>query len=124
MNNLLTDIDLAPKEGFRGFGPLGLEGQESFMSDVNFAKFISTAIGVISIVGILWFVFILMLGAIGTMTAGSDKQALENSRKRILNGLIGLVVLVAGLFIMRLVGLILGIENILNPVYLIDIITK
>ena len=124
MNKLLTEINLAPEGGFKGFGPLGLEGQESYMSDTIFSKFISTAIGIISIVGILWFIFILILGGIGIMTAGSDKQALENARKRIFNGLVGLIVVVAGLFIIKLVGMILGIENILNPTYLIDLITK
>lgn len=124
MNKLLTDINLAPDGGFKGFGPLGLEGENSFNSDVIFSKFISTTIGIISIVGILWFIFILILGGIGIMTAGSDKQALENARKRIINGLIGLVVIVSGLFIIRLVGMILGIDNILNPVYLINLITQ
>jgi len=124
MNKLLSDIDLAPPGGFRGFGNLGLEGQESFMADTVFAKFISTAIGLISIIGIIWFTFILIMGGIGIMTSGSDKQSLENARKRIMNGLVGLVVIIAGLFLIRLIGMILGIENILNPAYLIDIITK
>ena len=122
MKKYLTDIELAP-DGLKGFGPLGLEGESTFNAGTIFNKVLSTAIGVISVIGIIWFTFILITGGIAIMTAGGDKQAVENARKRITNGLVGLTVVVIGIFLIRLIGMLLGIEDILNPAYLFDIIT-
>ena len=105
----------------KGFGPLGNpEG-----SGINlFSKFISTTIGLMTIVAIIWFTFILISGAIGMMGAGGDKQAMESARKRITSGLIGLVVVIAAIFILDLVGTLFGIPNILNIGELFGQITK
>ena len=105
----------------KGFGPLGNpEG-----SGINlFSRFISTTIGLMTIVAIIWFAFVLISGAIGMMGAGGDKQATESARKRITSGLIGLVVVIAALFILDLVGTIFGIPNILNIGELFEQITQ
>ena len=105
----------------KGFGPLGNpEG-----SGINlFSRFISTTIGLMTIVAIIWFAFVLISGAIGMMGAGGDKQAMESARKRITSGLIGLVVVIAALFILDLVGTIFGIPNILNIGELFEQITQ
>lgn len=101
---------------FEGIGPLGLEGSTGPSSaGTIFNKFISGAIGIITIVGAVWFIITLISGAVGIMTAGSDKNAVEAAKKRIVNGLIGLVVLIAGVFILDLVGNILGFPDLLNP---------
>lgn len=105
---------------FEGIGPLGLEGAEAETAGQVFNKIISGAIGLITIVGIIWFVITLITGAVGIMTAGSDKNALEGAKKRIVNGLIGLVILVAGIFIVGLIGRIFGISNILDPASFIE----
>lgn len=111
-----NDIKLSPEGGFRGFGLLGLEGSLSAESaGAIFNKFISTAIGTMTIVGFIWFVFTLFIGAYGIMTSGGDKQALETARKKITTGLIGIVLIVSAVFVFQLVGYILGIPNILNP---------
>jgi len=113
MMNKLTQIDLYNGEGYRGFGPLGLEGGTGSAIS-TFGNFISTIIGVITVVAIIWFVFTLFLGALGLITSGGDKTAAESSRKKIFNGLIGLVVVIAGIFIIDLAGNIFGIPNILD----------
>lgn len=109
--NKLTQIKLAPEGGFKGFGPLG---NPEGTGIATFSKFISSTIGLLTIIAIIWFVFVLISGAIGMIGAGGDKATLESSRKRITSGLTGLVVVVAGLFILDLVGNIIGIPNILN----------
>ena len=105
----------------KGFGPLGNpEG-----SGINlFSRFISTTIGLMTIVAIIWFAFVLISGAIGMMGAGGDKQTMESARKRITSGLIGLVVVIAALFILYLVGTLFGIPNILNIGELFEQITQ
>jgi hypothetical protein len=108
----LAQIKLYKGESLSGYGTLG-EGQGEG-SVGTFTKFISSAVGLITIIGIIWFVFILVTGAIGIISAGGDKQALETARKKITTGIIGLVIIIAALFIIDLFGYLIGIENILD----------
>lgn len=49
------------------------------------------------------------------ISSGGDKNALESARKRIFNALIGLAVVVASIFLIEIVGKIIGVDLILNP---------
>lgn len=114
MNNLLAaDIQLAPPGGFKGFGKLGLQGELSTNADLVFTKFISSAIGVMTIIAFIWFIFIFFIGAIGIISSGGDKQALESARKKITSGIVGIVVVIAAIFVIKLIGYLIGVD-ILN----------
>jgi hypothetical protein len=114
--NILADIQLAPKP-FEGFGPLGLD--ESQSAPAVFTKFISSAIGLMTIIAIIWFVLLMIMGAIGIISSGGDKAALESARKRITTGVIGFVVVIAAIFVVQLIGRLIGIPDILDlPVLL------
>lgn len=123
--NYLADTKLfGDYQGFRGIGPLGLQGVPSILtitSITTFVSFLSSVIGLLTIIGIIWFVILLVTGAIGIMTAGGDKGKMESARTSITNGLVGLVLLVAGLFILSLVGKIFGFDilNILGLFFLV-----
>lgn len=106
MSNLSQKLDFGT---LRGFGKLGLEGEEPSGALGIFSGFISSTIGLMTIIAIIWFTFVLITGAIGMMGAGGDKQAMESARKRITSGLIGLVVVIAAIFILDLVGSLFGI---------------
>lgn len=110
MRNFLAQVDLAPKGGFKGIGPLGLEEKEATDALGVFTQFISAAIGLMTIIAIIWFIFVLISGAIAIISAGGDKATLESSRKRITSAIVGLVVVVAGIFIIDLIGTLIGIE--------------
>ena len=121
--NKLTQIDLFEDDGFSGFGKLGLETESAFNADLVFTQFISSAIGLITIVAIIWFVFTLLTGAMGFISSGGDKTAIEGARKKITNGLIGLVVVILGIFLIKFAGYILGIPDILNFTSMFSILT-
>jgi uncharacterized RDD family membrane protein YckC len=106
----LAQIDLFPEGGFQGLGTGPLSGPQGEGSVNVFANIISTAIGVMTIVAIIWFVFLLIGGAIGIMTAGGDKTAAEGARKRITSGIIGLVIVIAAIFILSLLGFLFEID--------------
>jgi len=114
MKNLLADLQIAPNNGFSGFGKLGLQGGTASNADTIFTNFISSTIGVLTIIAIIWFVFIFIGGAIGYMSSGGDKAAVESARKRIINGVIGLVVVIIAIFVIKLIGYLIGIPDILN----------
>src|SRR5260221_7705808 len=114
VKNLIA-LDLGP--GFTGFGPLGNSGSNA---PQQFNDTLSKIIGVITVVGFVWFTFMIIIGAIRIIGSGGDKGALEGARKQITTGIIGVVVLVAAIFIVRLIGYILGVDNILNPTTIIQ----
>jgi hypothetical protein len=113
MRNLIAEINLSPNGGFSGFGPLGLQNGEDAPNIFN--SFISGAIGIMTIVAAIWFIFLFISGAIAIMGAGGDKQAMETARKRIANGIIGLAVVVAAIFLIEIIQTIFGFNYILNP---------
>lgn len=91
-----------------GLGPLGLEqGQDGV---TVFAKFISTSIGLITVIAIIWFVFVFISGTLSIITSAGDKGSNEAAKKRISSGIIGLVVTLLGILIIRLIGMIFGLD--------------
>lgn len=115
MRNLSADIPIAPDGGFTGFGKLGLEGNAAPASALlTFKDFISSIIGVMSIVAIIWFIFTFIAGAISYLSSGGDKTAIESARKRIVNGLVGLVLVIISIYVIKFVGFLIGIPDILN----------
>jgi hypothetical protein len=111
-------IPLSPEGGFKGFGNLGLAGESDAPSIFN--AFISGVIGLLTIIAIIWLIFLLITGAYGVMSAGGDKAALETARKRLTTAIVGFVIVVAAIFIIRLIGELLGLKDILNPTLLLE----
>lgn len=118
----IADLPIFPpsKPGFRGFGTLGLDQVTS--SDPNtvasegiriFAVVLSSAVGIITFIGILWFVFNTTLGAVGLITGAGDKNKIAESRSKIIMGLVGLVVTISAIFLIQLFGILMGI-NVLD----------
>lgn len=125
MNKLAqSSIDFYPNNGLRGIGNYGLDNATGDAAPTLFTTLLSTIIGVITIVAFIWFVFILITGALGIMGAGADKGALEGAKKKLTTGLIGLLVIVSGMFIAQIIGTFLGIDNFLSPTDLINQITQ
>ena len=114
MKNLITDISVGPLEGV---GPLGKPGANA--GDL-FSSTISKIIGVMTVVAFIWFTFQIVFGAIRIVASGGDKAAVEGARKQITTGIIGVVVVVAAIFIVSLIGTIIGIGSILNPTCIIS----
>lgn len=112
MKNLVANIPLYDTNPLSGYGPLGIPGNTP--GDL-FNKFFSSVIGIISIIAFIWFMFIIIIGAIGIMTAGGDKNAVSNNAKKITNGIIGIIILISALFLVQLIGKLLGIDFLLNP---------
>ena len=120
MKRLLSQTAAPLGEPLKGIGKLGLENEDPSNAPSIFNNIISMAIGVITIVAFIYFIFKLITGAIGIISAGSDKNALTNAKNNIVMGIIGVVIIVAAVFLADLIGNILGIENLLNPAALLE----
>lgn len=80
---------------------------------LTLANLISTVIGLLTVIAALYFMFMIITGAIGIISSGGDKGKYEDARNKITTGAIGFVVVVAAMFIVGLIGIILDIP-ILN----------
>lgn len=74
-----------------------------------FQSFIPNLITLGLIIGVIFFLFILIIGAIQWISSGGDKNALEGARSKITNAIVGIVVLFAVFAVLKLVGDFLGI---------------
>jgi hypothetical protein len=121
MKNLLSQVSFGT---FKGIGSGNLSNSTGGIATL--ASFITSVIGVMTIVAVIWFIFVFITGAIGIIAAGGDKGALENARKRITTGLIGLVVVIIATFVIDLIGYLLGFPSngILNIVNLFNTLPK
>lgn len=98
-----------------GTGPLGLEGQAGTSISDLLNRVITILVGIFTIVASIYFLFQLISGAYIWIGAGGDKVAIENARKKILNGFIGLAVVIAAVFLLDFLGEVLGIPYLTSP---------
>jgi len=75
-----------------------------------FARFISNIIGIMTIIAFIWFLFSFLSGAISWLSSSGDKNKLQEAQKKITSALVGLVIVIAAIFIVKLVEIILSIK--------------
>ncbi|OQA93689.1 MAG: hypothetical protein BWY24_00285 [Microgenomates group bacterium ADurb.Bin219] len=102
-----------------GLGPLGENFKNLIGTNITLPldllnRIISIGIGLITLFAFLYFILQFFTAALKWITAGGDQKSIEGAQKQITNSLIGLVIVVSAIFIIELVGMVLGIE-LLNP---------
>lgn len=80
----------------------------------NLESFLSTLIGIITVVGSLFFIVNFLLAALSWITAGGDSGKISSARDKMVQSAVGLIVVVGGYAIVGLIGTIVGL-NILHP---------
>ena len=112
MLEILTSIGT-----FEGIGRLGevssFAGSEEAATSL-FTRLVSIIIGVISVVAGLYFVIQFILGAFSWISSGGDKAKVQEAQRKITNAVIGLAVVLISIFLIDLIGSLLGM-NILSP---------
>lgn len=79
----------------------------------NTEQIISTILGILTILGGIFFIIYFFAAAIMWVTSGSDSGKLTKARDQMIQGVLGLVILVTSYIIIGIVGEILGF-NILD----------
>lgn len=82
----------------------------------------SNVIGFLTIIGALFFIVYFFIGALEWISSAGDSGKLSNARNRMIHGILGLIIIVAGYAIIGLLGDLIGID-ILNPALLLEQIT-
>lgn len=106
-------IDLyqeAADQGLSGTGAVDAANPE-----IGFGAFISGLLGAIMIVAALMVLVFLLWGAIEWITAGGDSSKVTKAREKIMQSIIGIIVLAATLAIFMVVQSFLGISVISVP---------
>lgn len=118
LNTIVKSAYAAPIDvgGIKGIGPFGFEinpvtGAET---QTQFGSMLSTIVTTLTVVGGLAFVIFFTLGGLKWLTSGGDKAKVTEAQSQMTQGVIGLVAIVAGLFVVGIVGGVLGID-FLNP---------
>ncbi|TRZ49581.1 hypothetical protein D4S03_08095 [bacterium] len=118
LNTLIKSVYAAPIDvgGIKGIGPFGFEKEDVnfYTTQTQLGSILSTIVTTLSVVGGLAFVIFFTLGGLKWLTAGGDKTKVSEAQTQMTQGVIGLVAIVAGLFVVGIVGGVLGID-FLNP---------
>ena len=88
----------------------------------NLESILSNVFGFFTILGAIFFLVYFLLAALQWITAGGDSGKVEKARNRIMNGVLGLIILVGAYAFIGLIGGLIGIE-ILNPAQLLESIS-
>ena len=105
--------------GFEGIGPLGNTTDFGLDLTANkflalFNKFLSNFIGLLTVIAGIYFIFQFIFGAYAWITAGSETQKIQEAQKKILNAILGLIIVIATIFFVDLIGSLIGLK-ILSP---------
>lgn len=100
-----------------GFEPVSPLGKDSNTNDgvlTDLESIISLGLGLLTIMGSIFFIFYFFTATYKILTAGGDSGKLSAAWNQMIFGVLGLVILIAGYAIVGLIGSIVGID-ILNP---------
>ena len=109
MQNLLAVEKIFPS--FTGIG--GISNVPAGSSITGFTKIVSTAVGLLTVIAGLYFLFRLLTAAFKWIGAGGNKDTLAAAQKAITSALTGLIIVILSYALTGLVGVILGFD-ILN----------
>ena len=78
-------------------------------------------IGLGFIVGVVLFVFYLLWGAIGWIVSGGDKAAIESARGKVVNAVVGLIILFSIFAVIKLIEAFFGVNILVLDIGILKI---
>lgn len=106
INKVFAVRQRLPEDG--GGGSTGITNPVT--GDIEFGPMISNIISVIIIIAFLASFFYLLWGGVQWITSGGNPEQVDAARNRIMQALVGLVVVVAAWAIMGLVSAFFGVD--------------
>lgn len=123
MIRLLADVPLGQIKGSGKFLPTEAGniagGVGSGTGGSQIERILTMAVGFLTVVGGLTFLIFFLIGGITWITAAGDTKKVEDAKKYMTNGAIGIIIIVAAYAVIWIVGEVLGLK-ILNPADTID----
>lgn len=75
-----------------------------------FQAFLPKIVTLTLIIAAIIFIFVILVGGISWMLAGSDKNQIESARGRVVNGIIGFLIVLSVFAIATLIEVLFGID--------------
>ena len=91
---------------------------------ITLVTFLSNLIGIITVMGGLFFIVFTFLAAFSWITAGGDSGKVEKAREKMFHGVLGLIVMVMSYALIGIVGTIIGIDLINLEETLMKVVPK
>jgi len=101
--------DLGPP--LEGIGTLGTK---PFSAGTTITTLLSNVIGFLSIIGFLFFTFQIILAGYKLLGASGDKNKAAEAQQQLTQGIIGVIIIVAAVFVVAGFSKLIGINNILD----------
>jgi len=115
-NTLIAQVTLSPIQPVTGARQPTDLSEATVLSTLEL--WISDIIGVITILGTLFFIVYAFIAAFQWITAAGDKSKIEKAKDRLVWSTLGLILIVASYAIIGLIGGIIGLE-LLKPAEMI-----
>lgn len=104
VTSLLTPIKAFAQEKNVNITPPGNVGFKTL------SNFITNALGLVFVIGAFLVLIMLIVGAYEWIASGGDKEAVGKARNRIINALVGLIVLAVAFALVNLLGQFTGLD--------------
>lgn len=104
---------LAVEKKYSITGP-GIQTSGGSESITQLEKIISTIIGVLTVIGVIYFVIQIILSGYALITSQGDPKQLDTAKKRLTNNIIGLALIVLAYGLGSLIAKLLGMDNIFS----------
>lgn len=106
--NLLADKTYTTLSG------AGITVTDTADATTKFETYISNIIGILTIVGVLFFIIQIIFAGFGFLSSEGDEKKMEMNRSRLTNGVLGLFIIVIAVGLGSLIAKLLGFENPLD----------
>lgn len=117
--HLLADLQIGnikpPTDAFSK----GSEQPSGVNAATNLEKILSNVIGALTLVAALMFIFYFVTGALNWITAGGEQGKIQKARDQMIQGVLGMVVIVIAYSVIGIIGSFLGLKDLLNPATII-----
>lgn len=111
-----------PLGRFSGLGPLGLENKFTGDAPEIFATIISNIVGLMTVIGAIWFLVQIIIAGLQWLSAGDDKQKLAGAKSKLGTSIIGFGIVVLAIVIARIMARLLKVDIVFDPVTIIEIL--
>jgi hypothetical protein len=81
---------------------------------VKASNLVSQIIGVLTIFAFIWFGFQIILAGYQFISSSGDPKKAETARKRLTDGILGLLIVVVALGVSSLIASLLGVSNVFD----------
>ncbi|MFH1961228.1 MAG: hypothetical protein ABIJ38_03295 [Patescibacteria group bacterium] len=120
MNTLLArDFNLFDAVvGIKGTLPSTQSNTDPTAGNIAFVDTLSYVVIAVGVIAGLILLGTLIIGAIAYMTSAGDEKVLTKAKQQMTNAVVGFVILVMSYWVVRIIGTIFGMPDILKPTFI------